>query len=86
MACLQHLQIHLFSEIVCISVVPGGPIDNMSALFRVMAWHQTGNKPLPEPMMTQFTDAYIHAYTHAKLGTRDLMVLMLFVLQCTDYK
>ena len=24
-----------------------------------MAWHQTGAKPLPEPMMTQFTEAYM---------------------------
>ena len=23
-----------------------------------MAWRRTGDKPLPEPMMTQFTDAY----------------------------
>ena len=24
-----------------------------------MAWHQTGNKSLPEPMLTQFTDMYV---------------------------
>ena len=27
--------------------------------MEVMAWRQTGDKPLPEPMMTQFTDAYM---------------------------
>ena len=36
--------------------VPRVLIVNKSALFQVMAWCQTGNKPLPEPMLTQFTD------------------------------
>ena len=26
---------------------------------QVMAWRQIGDKPLPEPMLTQFTDAYM---------------------------
>ena len=39
--------------------VSKGPIDNKSALFQVMAWRRTGDKPLPEAMMTQFTDAYM---------------------------
>ena len=38
---------------------PKGPIDSKSALVQVMAWHRTGNKPLPEPMLAQFTDAYM---------------------------
>ena len=38
---------------------PRSPIDNMPALFQVMAWHRTGDKPLPEPMLTQFNDAYM---------------------------
>ena len=39
--------------------VPKSPIDNKPALVRVMAWGRTGDKPLSEPMMTQFTDAYM---------------------------
>ena len=39
--------------------VPRSPIDNNLALIQVMAWHQIGDKPLPEPMMSQFTDAYM---------------------------
>ena len=39
--------------------VPEGPIDNKSALVQVMAWCQTGAKPLPKPIMTQFNDAYM---------------------------
>ena len=39
-------------------LVPKSSIDNKPALVQVMAWHRIGDKPLPEPMMTQLTDAY----------------------------
>ena len=53
-----------FNEDVWISIeislnVPKGPIDKKSALVQVMAWRRTGDTPLPEPMLTQFTDAYM---------------------------
>ena len=35
------------------------PVDNKPVLVQVMAWCRTGDKLLPEPMMTQFTDAYM---------------------------
>ena len=38
--------------------VLNGPIDNFVVLVQVMARRQTDDKPLPEPMLTQFTDAY----------------------------
>ena len=38
---------------------PEGPINNKSALVQVMAWRQAGAKPLPEPKLAQFTDAYM---------------------------
>ena len=44
---------------ISLKFVPKGPIDKKSALDLVMAWHRTGDKPLPEPMLTQFTDTYI---------------------------
>ena len=31
---------------------PKVPINNKSALVKVMAWRETGDKQLPEPMMT----------------------------------
>ena len=31
--------------------VPNGPINNKPALVQIMVWHQTGDKPLSEPMM-----------------------------------
>ena len=34
------------------------PLNSKSASIQVMAWHQTGDKPLPESMMVQFTDAH----------------------------
>ena len=34
-------------------------IDNKPALAHVMAWRRTGDKPLPEPMLTLVTDAYM---------------------------
>ena len=42
---------------ISLKFVPKSPIDNKSALVQVMAWRQTGDKPLPEPMMIQLTDA-----------------------------
>ena len=55
----------LFNEIdripiqISLKSVQRGSIDNKSALVQAMAWHRTGDKPLTEPMMTQFNDAYM---------------------------
>ena len=37
---------------ISLKFVPRGLIDNKPALFRAMAWHQAGDKPLPKPMLT----------------------------------
>ena len=53
------------NEKFCISIqislkcVPEGPFDNKSAMVQVTTWRLTGEKPLSEPMLTQFTDAYM---------------------------
>ena len=44
---------------ISLKFAPKGQIDNTAALDQVMAWHRTGDKPLPEPMLVQFTDAYM---------------------------
>ena len=57
----------IFNESVWISItislkfIPKAPFDYKSALVQVVGWHRTGEKPLPESMLTQyvFTDAYI---------------------------
>ena len=41
------------------NIVPWCPIDKKSALVRIMAWCWTSDKPLSEPMMDYFTDAYV---------------------------
>ena len=44
---------------ISVKFVPGSPIDNKLALFQVIAWRQTGDMPLSEPMITQFIDTYM---------------------------
>ena len=53
---------HFVNEECCILIqIPLKlvPIDIMLALAQVMAWRWAGDKPLPEPMLTQFTDTYM---------------------------
>ena len=53
------------NEKLCISIrislefVPKDPIDNKSALVQVMVWCRIDDKPLPEAILTQFTDTYM---------------------------
>ena len=49
---------------IYLKFVPRGLIDDKPALVQVMAWHRTGDKPLPVPMATQF----IHWRLYAALG------------------
>ena len=44
---------------ISLKFVPKSPIDKKSALVQVMAWRRAGDKPLPEPMLTKFNDAYM---------------------------
>ena len=39
--------------------IPKVPIDNNPALALIMSWSEIGNKPISEPMLTRFTDAYM---------------------------
>ena len=45
---------------ISLNFVPKGPIDSNSSLVQVMTWRQSGDKSLPEPMMTHFSDAFMH--------------------------
>ena len=44
---------------ISLKVVSNGAINNISALVQIMAWRRSGDKPLSEPMMAWFTDAYM---------------------------
>ena len=39
--------------------VPNNPTDNNPVMNQIMAWCQTGDKPLTEPMVPWLTDAVI---------------------------
>ena len=43
---------------ISLKLFPKGPDNNNTPLVQIMAWHQTGGKPLPEPMMAPGTDTY----------------------------
>ena len=44
---------------ISLKFVPRSPIDDNPAWVHVMAWHRIGDRPLSEPMMLQFTHAYM---------------------------
>ena len=44
---------------ISLKFIPKGPIDNKAALVQVMPWRRIVDKPLPEPMLIPFTDAYM---------------------------
>ena len=44
---------------ISLKFVPRSPVDNKPALFQEMAWCQTNDKPLSEPMLHRFTDTYM---------------------------
>ena len=44
---------------ISLKFIPKEPIDNKWALVKIMDWRRMGDKPLSEPMLTRFTDAYM---------------------------
>ena len=42
-----------------LKLIPYGLIDNNPALVQIMVWRLIGYTPLSEPILTQFTDAYV---------------------------
>ena len=55
---LVNEKFYIFNQI-SLTFVPKGQVDNTLALVQIMAWRRTGNKPLSEPIMTRFDDAYM---------------------------
>ena len=56
---------------ISLKYVPQNLIDNEPALVQIKAWCQIGDKPLCEPLIAWFADAYMHhlALTHCGLVT-----------------
>ena len=44
---------------ISLKFVPKSPINNITALVQKMAWRRIGDKPLSEPIMTQFNDEFM---------------------------
>ena len=44
---------------ISLKFVAKSPIDNNPALVLIIAWPGIGDKPLSEPMLAPFTDAYM---------------------------
>ena len=44
---------------ISLRFIPYDLIDNNTAVVQIMAWRRKGDKPLSEPMLSQFTDAYM---------------------------
>ena len=44
---------------IYLKIVPISPIDNEPSLYQIMAGRRTGDKPISEPMMEYFTNAYM---------------------------
>ena len=44
---------------ISLKFVSKGPIDDKTALVQLLAWRRIGAKPLPGPVPTKFTDAYM---------------------------
>ena len=44
---------------ISLKFVLKSPFDKKPALVQIMAWRRPGDKPLSDPILTQFTDAYM---------------------------
>ena len=56
---------------ISLKFVPKGQIDNTTTLVQVMAWRQTGDKPLPESMQIKLIDAYMRHIRERWVGTKE---------------
>ena len=44
---------------ISLKFVPNVRVNNIRILVQTMAWRQPGDKPSSEPILTQFTDAFV---------------------------
>ena len=60
---------------ISLKFVPKGLIENKPALVYMVVWRRIGDKPLPKPMLTQFTDAYMWHTGDELKDLRDISLL-----------
>ena len=67
------------NEKFCISIrislkfIPKGPIGNKPAMVPEMVWHRVGDKPLPEPVLTMSTNAYMRHQGKMNIGNGEMI-------------
>ena len=80
---IWHIEVIFVLWLFCICfkfhwiLFPSVQLTEQPSMLQIMAYYRRGDKPLSEPMMTQFTDAYIYVirpqwvnaytYTHISL-------------------
>ena len=68
---------------ILLKFLPTGPINNISALVQIMAWHRLGDKPLSEPKWLVYWRIY------ASLGLNELMLALLSdlpLMNCSSFR
>ena len=55
--------------------LPNGQINNIPSLVQRVTWRRPGDKPLSEPMMAKFTDAYMRHSTSISQPTNRKLIL-----------
>ena len=68
---------------ISLKFVPRSLVDNKPAWVQVMSWRQTGDKPLPEPMLIQFADVYMRHWGEMIMRYQKLTVLQSIVMYFT---
>ena len=64
--CVLNEKLYILIKIP-LKFVLRGTTDTKSALVRVMAWRWIGDRPLPETIIIQFADAYMHTRDPASI-------------------
>ena len=59
------MKIYNFGPKISLKLIPKGPINNIPASVHILAWRQSGDKPLSEPMI-------VSLLTHAPLGLNEI--------------
>ena len=65
---------------ISLKFVPHSSMNDKSVMIQIMAWGQTGDRPLPEQMKTDFSDAYIHYSGCFELYANTVFVIFFFFL------
>ena len=62
---------------IALKFVPKGLINNILALIQGMTWHRPGDKPLSEPIVVYFIDAYMrHSASMCQVTISKFLIMM----------